>query len=364
MNPCSHFRLAALAGLATLVGGTALAQVATNPDPEPAARVPLVALHLVGQEEELLELPGTVQAAKRSELAFQFGGSLIDLPVVAGQRVSAGQVLARLDPRDFETRVNLEQARLNLARADYERFSRLVNAPSSPVSAAQVDRNRSLFEIAGVRTAQAQKNLQDATLRAPFDGVIAVRLVDNHTQIGARQPVLLMEVSDVLEVVIDLPERVVARVRAAPRDSPVGEARFAVLPERRFPVALGEVATRADPATQTFRVTLTLERPRDVNILPGMTATVYARPDIVSDEVLRVPVTATFRTETGQSAVWAVDPVSYRVEQRVVKLRDDGNQSAIVLEGLQAGERIVRVGVDELQAGTVVRPFRTGMLSE
>lgn len=285
--------------------------------------------------------------------------------VVAGQRVAAGTMLARLDPRDFETRVMLEQAQLNLARADFERFSRLIRSRASPVSEAEVDRRRSLFEMAEVRTAQARKNLQDTTLRAPFDGVVAVTLVDNHTQIQARQPIVTIESSDVLEVIIDLPERVVSRVRSAPRDRPIGEVQFAVLPERRFPVTLGEIATRADPATQTFRVTLALDRPRDVNILPGMTATVYARPDIVADESLRIPVAAVLRSESGQAAVWVVDPDSSRIEQRVVRLREeDGSGTAMVLDGLQAGERIVGAGASQLRAGVEIRPYRAGMLSE
>jgi RND family efflux transporter MFP subunit len=325
---------------------------------------PLVPLYLVGQEEELLAIPGTIQAARRSELAFRFSGLLVELPVVAGQRVAAGEVLARLDPRDFETRVLLEQARLNLARADFDRYSRLIRSRASPVSEADVDRRRSQFEIAEVRTAQARKNLADTTLRAPFGGVVAARLVDNHTQIGANQAILQLETPDKLEVVIDLPERVVSRVRSAPSDRPLGEVQLAVLPERRFPVTLAEIATRADPTSQTFRVTLAMERPTDVNVLPGMTATVYGRPDIVADESLRIPVAAILRSESGQAAVWVVDPATHRIEQRAVQLREDGSGTAMVLDGLQAGERIVGAGVAQLRAGIEVRPYRTGMLSE
>ncbi|MEI2421430.1 biotin/lipoyl-binding protein, partial [Arthrospira platensis SPKY2] len=117
--------------------------------------------------------------------AFQVLGLLIDLPVVAGQRISRGDILGRLDPRDFQNRVGLERARLNLAQADFERFTALSRSPASPVTAAEVDRRRATFEIAKVRVEQAQKNLADTTLRAPFDGVIAERLVDNHMQVQA-----------------------------------------------------------------------------------------------------------------------------------------------------------------------------------
>jgi len=364
MNRTSPFGSIRLVGVVLLLGVFAQGHSAPADGRVQAGSAPLVPVYLVGQEEELLAIPGTVRSAERSELAFQFAGLLVERPVVAGQRVKAGAVLAQLDPRDLETRVMLEQARLNLARADFERFSRLIGSSASPVSEAEVDRRRSLFEIAEVRTAQARKNLQDATLRAPFDGVVAVVFVDNHTQIRARQPILVMETADVLEVVIDLPERVVARVRVAPRDRPIGEVQFAVLPERRYPVTLSEIATRADPTTQTFRVTLALDRPRDVNVLPGMTATVYTRPEIVAEAALRIPVAAILRGDSGHDTVWVIDPVSARVEQRVVRLQEDGSATALVLDGLQPGERIVSAGVAQLESGVTVRPYRVGMLSE
>jgi membrane fusion protein, multidrug efflux system len=363
MNPHTKYAMKVFGTclLASLLGSAVLAQTTARPEPDTAS--PLVQVLRVGQEEELLEIPGTVQAARRSDLAFQVSGLLIDRPVVAGQRIKAGQVLARIDPRDFENRVTLEQARLNLARADFDRFSRLVKSPASPVTQAEVDRKRAQFEIARLRTAQARKNLEDTTLRAPFDGVVAATLVDNHTQVQVRQPVLQVEASDALEVIINLPERVISRVRGTPRDRPVGEAVFAVLPERRFPVLLSEVATRADPTTQTFRVTMTLERPTDVNVLPGMTVTVYSRPEIHTTDVLRVPRTAVF-TDQGGAAVWVVDPESFRIERRAVHLGDDGNGMHVVLDGLQPGEQIVGTGAGQLQAGTVITPFRVGMLSE
>lgn len=339
------------------------AQTLPRPEAE-TAWVPLVQVHVLGQQEELLEIPGRVQAAERSDLAFQVPGLLIELPVVAGQRIVSGQVLARLDPRDYDNRVRLEQARLNLARADFERFAALVKSPASPVTEAEVDRKRAQFEMARLRVEQAEKNRQDTTLRAPFDGVVAARLVDNHIQIQARQPVLLLEAADELEVVVDLPERVIASVRDVPRDGPLGEAVFAVLPERRFPVMLSEVATRADPTTQTFRVTMTLDRPRDVNVLPGMTVTVYSRPEVYAKDVLRVPEIAVFTSASGQPSVWVVDPASFEVEQRTVRVASDGNGMATVLEGLSPGERVVGAGVGALQAGMKVRPYHVGMLSE
>jgi membrane fusion protein, multidrug efflux system len=346
-----------------LHAGAAMAQSAARSLLEETGWAPLVQTYVVGIDEEVLELPGRVQAARRSELAFPAAGLLIERPVVAGQRVSAGELLARMDPRDLEKRVTLEEARLGLARADFDRFSRLAESPVSPVTPAELDRQRAALEIATVRTEQARKELEDATLTAPFDGIVATTLVDNHQRVRAEQPVLLLEASDVLEVVVDIPEHVVARVRGAARDEPAGEVVFAVVPARRFPVRVTEIATRADPATQTFRVTLSMDRPEDINLLPGMTATVYARPFLAQQSVLRVPLTALGETDSGDPFVWVVDPDTYRIHRQAVRVGEAEGGRAIVLEGLQGGERIVSAGVSRLAEGTIISPYRTGMLS-
>jgi len=350
--------------LVTLYAGAALAQTAARTILEETGWAPLVQTFVVGRDEEILELPGRVQAARRSELAFRVPGLLIERPVVAGQRVATGERLAWLDPRDLENRVTLEEARLALAEADFLRFSRLAASPVSPVTPAEVDRKRAEFEIATVRTAQARAFLEDTTLTAPFDGIVAATLIDNHQRVRADQPVLLLEAADALEVVVDLPERVLARLREIPRDRPVAEAVFAAVPGRAFPARVTEIATRADPVTQSFRATLAIDRPDDINLLPGMTATVYARPDVYLQSVLRVPVRAVAETEAGDAFVWVVDPETFSIDRQAVTLGEVSDDKVIVLTGLQGGQRIVSAGVGRLQAGMVISSFRTGMLSE
>lgn len=350
--------------LVLLHAAAAQAQTGARAILEETGRAPLVQTFVVGVDAEILELPGRVQATRRSDLAFPVSGLLIERPVVAGQRVAAGEMLAQLDPRDLENRVTLEEARLALAEADFLRFSRLAESPVSPVTPAEVDRKRAEFEIATVRTAQARKVLEDATLTAPFDGIVAATLVDNHQRVRADQPVLVLEASEALEVIVDLPERVLGRLSDLPRDRPVAEAVFAAAPGRSFPARVTEIATRADPVTQSFRVTAAIDRPDDINLLPGMTATVYARPNLYLRAVLRVPVTAVGETEAGEAFVWVVDPDTFRIDRQPVTLGETDNGMVVVEEGLQGGQRIVSAGVGRLQAGTVISLYRTGMLSE
>jgi membrane fusion protein, multidrug efflux system len=348
--------------LVLLHTGTAVAQTAARTILEETGWAPLVQTFVVGVDEELLELPGRVQAARRSELAFRTAGLMIQRPVVAGQVVTAGELLAQIDPRDLEKRVVLEEARLGLARADFDRFSRLAASPVSPVTPAELDRQRATLEIAQIRAAQAREDVRDTTLRAPFDGVVAATLIDNHQRVRADQPVLILEASDTLEVLVDIPEHVVARIRSVDRDQPVGEVVFAVAPQRRFPARITEIATRADPTTQTFRVTLSMDRAEDINLLPGMTATLYARPFLALQSLLRVPLTAVGDLDS-EPFVWLVDPVTNRIQRQAVRLGEVESQTAIVVEGLQGGERIVSAGVARLSEGTTISLYRTGMLS-
>ncbi|MBK1673811.1 hypothetical protein CKO35_10940 [Ectothiorhodospira shaposhnikovii] len=350
--------------LVLLHAGTAQAQTAARTILDETGRAPLVQTLVVGVDEEILELPGRVQATRRSELAFPVAGLLSERPVVAGQRVATGELLAQLDPRDLKNRVALEEARLALAEADFLRFSRLAGSPVSPVTPAEVDRKRAEFEIATLRTAQARKVLEDATLTAPFDGIVAATLIENHQRVRADQPVLLLEASEALEVVVDLPERVLGRLRELPRDRPVAEAVFAAAPDRAFPARVTEIATRADAVTQSFRVTLAIDRPEDINLLPGMTATVYARPNVYLRSVLHIPLSAVGKTEAGDAFVWAVDPETYAIARQAVTLGEAGHGMVVVLEGLHGGQKIVSAGVDRLQAGMVISPYRTGMLSQ
>lgn len=343
---------------------TSLAQTQAGEAVVDDARVPLVQTMRVGVDEQMLMIPGTVRAARRSVLSFPFPGWLVELPVRAGQWVTEGELLARLDERDLRDRLELERARLRLARADYDRFSRLSASRVSPITQAEVDRARADLEISEARFAQAGKLLEDASILAPFDAVVAARMVDNFEQVGAEQPILLLEAQDRLEVLIDLPERLISRVREISRGEPVAETEFAVLPGRLFPVYLSAVVTDADPVTRTFRITLSMDRPEGLNILPGMTATVHTREALVMDPVLRIPPTALAQSEGDRGLVWVMDADTRRIQGRQVVLGDRTAEGLEVKQGLLGGEVIVAAGASLLRDGMTIQPFRVGMLSE
>ena len=127
----------------------------------------------------------------------------------------------------------------------------------------------------------------------------------------------LIDVSSV-DIVVDVPESLLARLIGDASVTAV--ARFDTARGREFDLRLKEQAAQADPRTQTFRITLTMPQPEDINILPGMTATVIGKRAGVEidqgQQPLTVPAVAVVAGETGQSRVWVFDEASRTVSAR------------------------------------------------
>jgi multidrug efflux system membrane fusion protein len=315
------------------------------------------------------KLPGTVRASDRADLAFQVPGTLIELPVKEGQKVKKGTLVARLDPRDYETNLrNAEgvlakaQAALVYATAEHRRYVKVKETDPGAVSDSMVALKlaaekveRANLQSAKASVATARDQLEYTRLKAPFDGLIAQKYVDNYQEVQAKQAILsLQNVTDV-EVLMDVPELMIAPIRKA---KPHFYAEFAADPSRRFDLEVKEFATQADPATQTYRVVLVMPAPAGIRILPGMTVNVgieFAEDAEAGTEMI-VPAIAVFADDTGRSQVWVVDPQTRQVHRRAVTTGDlTGSDSIRIVSGLNADETIAVSGVSKLREGQTVR---------
>lgn len=328
-----------------------------SPEPPPAAEVsrPVPMLTIAGAElASGLRFPGRVQAVQRAELAFNVPGQVIEFPTEEGEALDAGALIARLDPGIFEARLSAARAEFDKARTDYERV-RKIWEQSQAVAKAEVDQRRTAMEVARSAYAAARQDVQDTRLTAPFDGVIARRYVENFQNVQAKEPVVSLQNVDELEIVIHVPERV---MRSEPRRV-AAHAQFDDIPGRRFPVTLKSYSAEADPQTQTYEVVLGLTRPQDVIILPGMSAEVVPQ-DVAAGAVatsIAVPLQAVSAGPDGTPRVWIVDPETDRVASRAVEVGAVQGSDVVVLQGLEAGERIVTAGLGRLRDGMLVRPF-------
>jgi membrane fusion protein, multidrug efflux system len=371
-----------------------------------------------GSETNVRTFPGRVEASNKVELAFQVPGLLVNLPVREGQKVTTNEVIAQLRQDEFQARLRALQGQLDRARADLQALragvrpeerlrleaqvraaeAKLVNARTEFDRSTQLLRNRTISrsefdrsetgytvaqqnyqaavqtleqgtiareedllakeaEVNGLEGQVVEANLQleDSTLRAPYDGVIAQRFVEQGQNIRANDRVVVFQDVDEIDIAVDVPEAVMAAdLRSA--DIVQMLASFNAAPGLLFPVHIKEVAQRADPVTQTFTIRVGMKAPTGVNLLPGMTGTVtltYRRASILGGQIL-VPIAAIIKESTGAEVAWAIGPEG-NVERRPVKTGSATGSSIVVLEGLQPGERIAVAGVPFLREGMKVR---------
>lgn len=328
-------------------------------EPEPAAPVARpVKMVVVGGDSAALtqSYPGTVAAGDQVDLSFRVSGRLIDLPVAEGDQVQKGQVVARLDSRDFGIRVDSAQAQFDQADADFERLSMLYEKEA--VAKAQLDQARAARDVARAALDDAKADRSDARLRAPFAASVGAKFVSNHEDVQSGQPILSLVGVDTIEIQVDLPESVIAQMRMEDRGSGRVWAEFNAAPDREFDLEIKEIASQADPVTQTFRATLVMPQPDGVNILPGMTAIVSGQrsADAEVDAPIVVPAVAVVSGEAGAAHVWVVEVESMTVSRRSVSTGNLVGADAIeIVDGLTPGETIATSAVSRLSDGMQVR---------
>ena len=296
---------------------------------------------------------GQVVARETVDLAFQVGGQIVEFPVIEGEPVPKGELVARLDLESFE--LALEQARLEKEQAD-RNLERLEKLKGSTVSQVSIDDARTAVGLAAIKVRNAEKALDDATLLAPFDALVAGRNVANFTTIAAGTPVVRLHDMSEVRIEIDVPEILFQR---AGRDPDL--ELFAVFPTgpKRFPLAVREFNAETSTIGQTFRITMGMARPEGLNILPGSSVTVVATVQD-GETGLMIPAPAVVLDADGAAGVMVYDASSDgngTVARRTITLEALPDGSFRVTEGLEPGEVIVAAGGGALEDGQTVRPF-------
>jgi RND family efflux transporter MFP subunit len=307
--------------------------------------------------------PGTVRAAQRVELAFERDGLLVELNAREGRIVSKGDVIARLDTRDTQNNLDAAKAAFDDAARNYERAKAL--RKQKVIAQAEFDSALSAWEIAGAKYRVCEKTLSDTQLTAPFDGVIAARHVESHERLNARQAVVSFQDISRVEVVIQMPERLIAHgsVKAL-RNIKV---RFDADGDRLFDAVAQEYRVQPDATTKTYDVVVSLAPPSDIAILPGMTASVKVEmnnPDkTVSDwtqQAMEIPAEAIWSDGHGESYVWIVPNHGGKAKKTKVDVGRLANETAFITSGLKPGEYVAVAGLHTLGGSLLVRPRLAG----
>lgn len=301
--------------------------------------------------------PGTVDASETAMLAFQDAGKVIELPIVPGQRVKKGDLLAKIDPRDFEQAVTAAKAKYEEAAGNAERFKDL--HAKHAVATVDMEQKVKDAEVLLSQLERAQKALRDTELIAPFDGIVSQRLIENFQNVKAGDQAVRVQNITQLKISISMPESDMATASPGSRAAVKATATFGTAAGTAFPLKIAEVDTEADAKTQTYRVKFLMDQPAEVNILPGMTAQVQLifPPKEIQDAggAFSVPAHAVFSDERGNACVWIIDPATQTVLKRQVTLGEAaGTDQVKVTGGLVPGDTIALTGVSQLREGMKV----------
>ena len=350
-------RFAALAMVLLLAGCEA--STAPAPTSERPVQVQRVALE---SESAAREFVGVVRARHETDLGFRVAGKIVTRIVNVGDRVRAGDVVARLDPQDAQLQTESASAELAAATsnqaqtaADHQRY--LTLRERGFASIADFDRKTLAKDEAEGRVERAKRSLELARnqlgyteLKADADGVITATLAEPGQVVAIGQAVARLAHRGEKEAVVALPESWLSEARKAKATVRLWHDR-----ERSFTATLRELSPQADAASRTYAARFTI-RDADDAVAFGMTATVAL--SLGSDTpVARVPLSAILNRGSGP-AVYVVD-ANGSLLQRPVAVSAFTEDSAIVTSGLSEGDKVVTLGAQKLEAGLKVRTIET-----
>jgi RND family efflux transporter MFP subunit len=313
-----------------------------------------------GLTGSLRSFPAVVDAIQKADISFRVRGRIQKIHVKEGSEVKKGDILAELDPTDFEIKLNDRKASYKTAKANYDRAKELVD--KGAISKVEHDNIRAQYFTASANLKEAEQELIYTKLKAQFDGYVAKRHAENFEEVLASQTIFSLEDTSELKLLVDIPENLMINIQRKHENKREQYAIFENIEGKKFPLTFLEATTKADVNTKTFKVTLKLQNPEDYTVLPGMTATVYARlftDELGGGSVMTLPISAVIADTNKKATVWIVDEGTMTAKPKTVTT---GAMSAghIQVNGLQAGDRVVTAGASFLREGMKVTLLETG----
>ena len=336
-----------------------LTPVLTSCDSKPPEKVevirPIPAMK-VGESQKVSgrKFPGKAKATQEVNLAFDVGGKLIERPVDIGDTVKKGDIIARLNPRDFKAKVKSTKAEVKKAKANYVRGKKLIK--DGFISQREYDRLEASVDVAEANLDIAQKALADSVIKAPFDGHIANLFVENYQAVLSKKVIARLLDTSQIEMVVQVPENLISKVSYIEDIS----VTFDSFPDTALAANIKEVSNEASQTTRTYPVTLIMQQVDGVEILPGMAGNASGTLVMPGTgdglEQLVVPVKAVFTPDTEkQDYVWVIDKSSGSTQLRAVETGQLTRSGIQIINGLQDGEWIATAAVHTLREGQKVR---------
>ncbi|MBB5319794.1 efflux RND transporter periplasmic adaptor subunit [Marinobacter oulmenensis] len=296
---------------------------------------------------------GSIEAINGIEVANEVPGVIESISFESGDTVSKGDVLVRLDADVDKAALRTSRAELELAQQEFRRVSDLL--PKRAISQSQYDEAKANFDVAKAGVNEAEAQLNKKVIRAPFDGTLGIRMVDQGEYIATGTPIVEINMLDPIYVDYTLSEKYLPQIA---RGYPVSVT-VAAVPDQTFEGEISAINTSVNPETRTVRVRATLDNEGKL-LKPGMFATIQTG-EPRDNEVVTLPRTAISYNTYGDF-VFVVennDNDELVVKRRTVVTGDTRDGRVAIVSGLKEGETVVSKALLRLRAGQRVEVTET-----
>ncbi|WP_026973276.1 efflux RND transporter periplasmic adaptor subunit [Aliagarivorans marinus] len=302
---------------------------------------------------------GIVESQKQASLAFRVPGTLTEVLVSMGDHVEQGQLLARLDPHDYQVTLAELNARLSeaesskrLAKIELDRVTQANQADA--VAEVNLDRARSGYERASAAVEVVKRNIQKSEdaltyteLRAPFAGVIAHQGIENHEQVAPGIAVFELHQPERLQVEIDVPENLITAFSAG-MHAQVNQSRSSSSDQAE----VSEVASRPNRLKRSFPVKLQLHS-NNLALVPGQAVDISLELPQQSQQYC-LPYSA-ISSQHDQQVIYIAER-NQAVPVPVEKLEMRAKQACVEAQ-LAPGQQVIVAGVDYLKPYSELGPL-------
>ena len=299
-----------------------------------------------------ISYPGRTKSADEVNVSFRVSGPISVVYVKEGDKVAKGQVIAMMDPRDYQTQLSATEAEYQSVKADAERVIAMYKEGNT--TASNYDKARFGLEQITQKLSNHRNQLSDTKLVAPISGYVKKVLHEGGETVSAGMPVVSMFGSGTVEVEINI-----SAIDYANRDRLNNVyCTFDIFPNDEYPLTVKSISPEAN-ASQLYTVRLGFKDKFDTSkITPGMSTMVYVNfSKDGMDNNVTIPTTALLN-DNNRTMVFVYDSKSSTISSRevsVARLHTDG--TAEVSAGLKEGETVVSAGVHSVKDGQKVKPL-------
>lgn len=305
------------------------------------------------------DFSGIVEAVNYVKLAFRVNGQIISLPIIEGQKIKKGQLIATIDPRDLSLQYAATKTAYETAAAQVERNKRLlsrqaISVQEYEISVSNYQRAKSEYELSA-------NNMRDTKLVAPFDGSIEKRFVENYQRVNSGEAIVQLVNTKNLRIKFTIPDAYLFLLKVK---NPQFFVEFDTYTGHTFKAKLEEFLDVSANGTG-IPVSITIDDPNFnhslYEIKPGFTCRIRLNADmspILKNNWTIIPMSAVFgESDSNKKFVWILN--GNQVNRREITVNAPTAESQILVsDGLKAGEKIVIAGVYQLVEGETVKEIK------